>query len=130
MPNDDGQDGSGTGWAAVRWAEHQLAASGAGVGVPDGYVLDPERAQVTIGELTRITDEVRRFLHRASALAFDAPGYDAVSVNLANNGRVMADRATAFVRAWADQIEATRDALQHQLDAYNGVEDTNRDLLA
>jgi hypothetical protein len=42
----------------------------------------------------------------------------------------MAARAEAFVVAWADQIDATRNALQLQLDRYLQVEGVNRDLLA
>ncbi len=41
---------------------------------------------------------------------------------VARNGRTMASRAEAFVRTWADEIEAARDGLQAQLDAYRGTE--------
>lgn len=130
MPQDEEvPDGSGTGWAAVNWANAQLAGSGAGSGVPVGYVLDPERAQATINELTRITNEVRGFLTRTTSMWFVPPGNDEVSVNLAHNGAVMAGRAEHFMRSWASQIEAVRDALQAQLDGYRQVEDANRDLL-
>lgn len=90
-----------------------------------GYVVDPERAQGCIDELGRILDDVRRSLVGSRRLQFDPPGYDPVSINIAQSGGVMASRAVAYVTAWANQIEATRNALQRQLDAYRAVEAAN-----
>ncbi|GAA2540628.1 PE domain-containing protein [Pseudonocardia hydrocarbonoxydans] len=131
MAADDGVEGSESarGYAAVGWAEARLAAPVVGGGGAGGFVVDPERAEACIVELTRIVNDLRLQAMMQAACAFDAPGYDDVSLNLAVNGRVMAQRAEQFVRAWADQIEATRDALQLQLDGYSTTEDTNRRLL-
>ena len=96
-----------------------------GVGAAGGYVVDPERARECIAALSRIAADVRRTLVFAPQLYFDAPGFDAVSTNIAKQGAVMAGRAEAYLRAWANQIEATRDALQRQLDAYREVEQAN-----
>lgn len=87
-----------------------------------GYVVDPERAQGCIDELSRILREVRQALLAVRQMQFDPPGYDDVSLNVARNGSTMAARAEAYVMAWADSIEATRTALQRQLDAYNASE--------
>lgn len=75
--------------------------------------------------MSRIAADVRRSVVWSQQFYFDAPGYDAVSTNVARQGAVMGERTLAYVRAWADQIEATRDALQQQLDAYRAVEQTN-----
>ncbi len=115
---------------AVNWANAQIEAptpTGVGGG---GFVVDPERAQVCIAELTRIVNEVRAEAGSLNVLAFRAPGADEVSLNLARNGGLMARRAEQFVRVWADQIEVTRDGLQRQLDAYRAAEDANRRSLA
>ena len=101
-----------------------IEESGA-VGAAGGYIVDPERAQECIAELSRIATDVRRPLVYARQLYFDPPGYDAVSTNIARQGAVMGDRAVAYIRAWASQIEATRDALQRQLDAYRAAEMSN-----
>jgi len=95
------------------------------IGAAGGYVVDPERAQECIDGLSRIAEEVRRPLTSAQQLYFDPPGFDAVSSNVAKQGAVMAARAESYVRAWADEIDATRDALQRQLDAYREVEQAN-----
>jgi hypothetical protein len=89
-----------------------------------GYVVDPERAQTCIDELTRIVGEVRAILVPGMGY-FTAPGLDEVSVNVAHNGAIMASRARSYLRAWALTIEATRDALRRQLDAYRSVETSN-----
>lgn len=106
-------------------ARHELAMVPLAPGTAGGFVVDPERAQWCIDELTRIVEEVRLGHLDRWRLAFDPPGYDQVSVNLARNGALMARRAEAFVAAWASQIEATRDALQRQLDDYRQTEQTN-----
>ncbi|MFC4942444.1 PE domain-containing protein [Pseudonocardia sp. GCM10023141] len=90
-----------------------------------GYVVDPERAQGCIDELGRIAQDVRLALVQARVLQFDPPGFDDVSRNVANNGAEMARRAVAYVTTWANQIDATRVALQRQLDAYRAVEQAN-----
>ncbi|MCW2718620.1 hypothetical protein [Pseudonocardia sp.] len=90
-----------------------------------GYVVDPERAQACIRELDRITADIRMLLLDTRRLSFEAPRYDPVSENVARNGGVMAARAVGYITAFADRIEATRVALQQQLDAYREVERVN-----
>ena len=90
-----------------------------------GYVVDPERAAECIRELTRIANDVRASLISTQLLYFQAPGYDAVSQNVAKQGSVMANRAEVYIAQWADQIESTRDALSAQLVAYREVERSN-----
>lgn len=107
---------------ARNWATAQLAAPDVGPGTGDGFRVDPGRAQECIDELTRIIDEVRRESLWSRNLTFDPPGDDEVSVNFARNGVRMAGRAEAFVRTWADQIQAARDGLQAQLDSYRGAD--------
>lgn len=98
-----------------------IERSGA-VGAAGGYVVDPERAQECIAELERIAGDVRRSLTSVQQLYFDPPGFDPVSTNVATQGAVMAGRAEAYIRTWACQIDATREALQRQLDAYRDAE--------
>lgn len=107
----------------------RMRESGA-VGAAGGYLVDPERAQGCIDELNRILENVRITETTAWACQFDPPGYDDVSMNVARNGALMAARARAYITEWANQIEATRDALQRQLDAYRAVEDQSADRLA
>lgn len=92
-----------------------------------GFVVDPGRARACVDELSRIVEDVRLGLLDIRQLRFGAPGYDEVSVNVSRNGAVMAFRAQAYVMAWAGQIEATRDALQRQLDAYLDGDRANAD---
>jgi hypothetical protein len=108
--------------AQQRLAVARMQESGA-IAAAGGYVVDPERAQGCIDELSRILDQVRRPLMLAKQLVFDPPGTDEVSTNVARNGAIMAGRAEAYIRSWANQIQATRDALQGQLDTYREVDD-------
>lgn len=95
-----------------------------------GYVVDPERAQGCIDELSRIVLEVRRNIPFGWSLRFEPPALDAVSLNATRAGSMMAGRAAEYVGAWANQIEATRDALQRQLDAYRSAEQANTNIRA
>lgn len=121
MAEEDQGDASGYGWYTVRWAEHQLAQPMPHVPAAGGFAVDPERAQGLIDELTRIVVDVRSAVALMS-LQVSPPGNDEVSVNLAQNAAVMAQRAKQGVQTWADQIEATRDALRAQLAAYRAVD--------
>lgn len=123
--DDDGLD-PGPG-AEIERARAELAAAqvgeAGGLGVAGGYVVDPERAQGCVDELSRIVEDVKFALRDARQMSFDPPGFDQVSVNVARNGALMAARAEAYVTAWANQIEAARDALQRQLNAYSDVDE-------
>ena len=90
-----------------------------------GYVVDPERAEECIRALTRIANDVRATVFAASRFTFDAPGFDLVSQNVAHQGAIMGSRAEVYIATWANQIEATRDALAAQLAAYREVERAN-----
>ncbi|MBW0132892.1 PE domain-containing protein [Pseudonocardia abyssalis] len=125
-----GTDEAERGYAALTWAESRLAAPVGGGGAGGGFVVDPERAEACIAELTRIANELRIQAMSAGSLRFDPPGSDEVSLNMADNGFEMSQRAVNFVRTWAGQIELTRDALQRQLDGYRGIEDANAQALA
>ncbi len=110
----------------AQWRLWMASMEGSGaVGAAGGYVVDPERAQECIAELSRIAADVRRSVISSHQFYFDPPGYDAVSTNAARQGAVMGERALTYVRAWAAQIEVTRDALQRQVDAYRAVEQSN-----
>lgn len=83
----------------MNWANHQIEAPAVGGAGSGGFAEDPERAQACIAELTRIVNDLRLEIMSLAALRFDAPGSDAVSRNLAANGREMGRRAEIFVRA-------------------------------
>jgi hypothetical protein len=112
-------------WYAVNYANAQLATPPVAPSAAGGFLLDAERMRETIAELTRIADTVRQSMARRASLRFEAPGYDAVSLNLADAGRMMAGRAELFVHTWVGQIDAARDGLQSQLDAYLTTEADN-----
>lgn len=127
MPITEGDGGSERDGAhyARNWANAQLDAPSVVPGTADGFMVDPERAQECIAEMTRIVAEVRRASYQTNVMDLDPPGWDEVSVNLVRNAAVMAERARAYATTWADQIEATRDGLQAQLDAYRATESAN-----
>lgn len=90
-----------------------------------GYVVDPERAQECIRELERIANDVRLTILQPGKFSFTPPGHDLVSQNVAVQGSIMGQRAEVYIAMWANQIEATRDALVAQLAAYREVERAN-----
>lgn len=112
-------------WYAVNYANSRLDAPPVVQSAAGGFLLDEGRMRETISELTRIADTVRQGTSRAAGMRFEAPGYDQVSQNFAAAGRLMASRAEAFVSIWVGQIEAARDGLQAQLDAYLAAEADN-----
>lgn len=93
--------------------------------------LDPERAQECIDRLKAVVQDLSGMSTSLERdLTFDAPGADPVSVNAAAQGAVMAQRATAYVVAWRDQIAQTVVNLETQLALYQGAEADNRDRFA
>jgi hypothetical protein len=90
-----------------------------------GYVVDPERAEECIREMTRIANDVRLTILQPGKYAFTPPGHDVVSQNVAKQGSIMGQRAEIYIATWANQIEVTRDALVAQLAAYREVERAN-----
>lgn len=132
MAQDDGSGGTEYSENDLAYLDKNLAEFELGMapsplaGGGGGFMIDPERAEACIAEMTRIVGEVRAASMMMTALTMFAPlGSDEVSKNFANNAVVMAGRAEAFVRTWADQIEATRDGLQAQLDAYRRTDEDN-----
>lgn len=119
------QYASDNAWYAVNYANARLEAPPVAPSSAGGFLLDEGRMRETIAELTRIADTVRQGASRANAMIFDPPGYDAVSQNFAAAGALMARRAELFVHTWVGQIDAARDGLQAQLDAYLAVEANN-----
>ncbi|WP_028930703.1 PE domain-containing protein [Pseudonocardia asaccharolytica] len=104
-----------------------LATPGSGPVAPGTLVVDPERAQRCIDELGQIVKDLRKTaLPQLRRAALSAPSEDAVSVNMARNAAEMTRRADAYVAAWANQIEATQQALREQLEAYVQAEQANR----
>jgi hypothetical protein len=91
--------------------------------------VDPERAQEAIDRLTEIVERLRRWVVGGAGLRFAAPAEDEVSLNLARNGDAMASQAEVAVKTWADQLEAFRDGLQIQLDAYRRADESSGQLL-
>lgn len=89
----------------------------------DGFLVDPEKAEAAIARLDEAILDIKQSLSSFRARRVEAPARDAVSVNLAVQIREMDRRAEAFVRTWADQIQAHRDAIQAQIDAYRRVDD-------
>lgn len=64
-------------------------------GAASGFMIDPERAETCIAEMTRIIDEVRRAAVLPTQMTFAPMGSDEVSINFADNARTMAARAEA-----------------------------------
>jgi hypothetical protein len=89
------------------------------------FFVDPERAQACIDELRSAVLDLGTALDRLDLAYFPSPAEDPVSVNLAVQGGVMADRAHAYITAWRDQLEQTAMGLHEQLAAYRSAEDVN-----
>lgn len=107
--------------ALVQVGQQAVASGGAG----DGFRIDPERAQACIDALLVVAGDLRRSLSTLLTFWFEPPGLDEVSINMTRNASEMALRARAYVAAWANQIEATAEALRQQLEAYRRVDETN-----
>lgn len=102
-----------------------------GTSGPGGaFRIDPERAQTCIDGLRAVALDLLDAQRLTKLMAFPAPAEDAVSQNLAVQGRVMADRARDYVQAWRNQILQTADALEQQLAAYRAAEEQTRARLA
>lgn len=102
-----------------------LAGTGAGEVVPGTLFVDPERAQACVDGLGGIVADLHRSLAGLHQMAFTTPGRDQVSVNMAHNGGLMAQRAQAYVEVWTQQLDETRVALSRQLEAYRATEQAN-----
>ncbi|MFC5997080.1 PE domain-containing protein [Pseudonocardia hispaniensis] len=115
------------GRAAQRRVLVALATPDAGPVATGTLVVDPERAQRCIEELGQIVEDLRMAALPALRHAhFEAPSNDEVSVNMTRNAAEMTRRASAYVETWANQIDATRQALRQQLEAYVQAEQANR----
>lgn len=105
------------------YAQAELARLPVGGGLPDGFVVDPERAQVAIARLDEAILDVRRGLAAFRAGRVIPPARDEVSLNLARQMRVMDARAAAYVQEWLRQLEEFRATIQAQVDSYRRVDD-------
>lgn len=104
-------------------ANRGLAGGGGGSGMSGGFLVDPDRVDMAIRQLTDVIFRVEDRL--VDDLTFPAPGQDEVSLNLRDNGIELARRAETFVRTWLMQLQEARAALQAELDAYRRVENEN-----
>jgi hypothetical protein len=102
-----------------------LAGLPGGAGSGQGFLVDPERAQAAIATLTGVIHDLEAGMAELGLRWTRAPGIDPVSVRLGENMELMRQRALAYVLGWTEQIEATRDALQAQVDAYRRVDESN-----
>jgi hypothetical protein len=93
------------------------------------FFVDPERAQQCIDTLRGCVVQLRDTARQLDQAYFPPPAEDPVSVNLAVQGRVMADRAHAYVTAWRLQLEQTVEGLQQQLATYLTTDDDTRSRL-
>jgi len=89
------------------------------------FSIDPEQAQQCIDQLRGVVLDLGNTLDRLSYARFSPPAADPVSINLAVQGGIMAQRAHDYVLAWREQIAATATALEEQLRAYRAAEDGN-----
>jgi hypothetical protein len=90
------------------------------------FFVDPERAQECIDRLRAVVSDLLTLDSFFDSLYCPPPGADPVSVNVALQGRVMANRARSFVETWRLQLERAALGLEQQLADYRGVEDENR----
>lgn len=90
------------------------------------FFVDPERAQECIRGLRGVADYLVETEALMDQATFPPPGADAVSVNIATQAAIMANRAAGFVLAWRTQLEQTADGLEQQLAAYRATEEANR----
>lgn len=107
------------------YAQAELDRTPASGGMGDGFLVDPERAEAALAQLDRAILDIRQSLNAFSISAVPPPARDEVSMNLARQIAVMDTRAQVYVRAWADQLQEFRDAVQAQVDAYRRVDDEN-----
>jgi hypothetical protein len=105
-----------------RGPQVRLAVGGSPAGA---FFVDPERAQACVDALLGVAGDVRASLFNVMMMLFPPPGRDEVSVNMARNAHEMVRRTDAYVRAWANQIEATAEALRQELAAYQRVDEAN-----
>lgn len=97
-------------------------AAGGGSG---GFRVEPQRLVEAIKRLDVVLNSLDKVRNSAMNTSFDPPGYDDVSINMAQNGAIMSMRAAEYVSAWIGQVVATRDALEQDLDAYIRTDEAN-----
>jgi hypothetical protein len=102
-----------------------VPAFGGAPGPAAMFFVDPERAQACIDGLREIALDVTEAVRCLDQAYFPPPAHDAVSLNLAVQGGVMAQRAQAYGLAWRDQIEGFARAMEEQLAAYRAADEAN-----
>lgn len=112
------------------YAQAELDRTPASGGMGDGFLVDPERAEAALAQLDQAIFDIRQSLDAFAVPTVTPPARDDVSVNLARQISAMDQRAVAYVRAWADQIQAFRDAVQAQVDAYRLADEETAERLS
>lgn len=89
-----------------------------------GFLVDPDRANTAVAKLDevlgRLTDTLADLAFRGR---MEPPGADHVSARIAQNTTQMITNAEVYLRGLCDQVEATRNALCAQIDAYQRADD-------
>lgn len=114
----------------LEYARAELARTPPASGPLDGFLVDPERAQAAIAQLDAAIADIRQSIGAFKFGYVEPPARDPVSMNLAVQIREMDRRAELYVQTWASQIEAFRDAIQAQVDAYRRADEENAERLA
>lgn len=97
----------------------RIAGAGATSG---GFVVDPERVEAAISALKRIVLDLEAAHLDWRRTEIPPPTLDGVGLNLVSNTSRMAENAVAWLVSWTNQIAATIDALQAQLNNYRCTE--------
>lgn len=108
----------------------QILAAPGPTGPGGMFFVDPERAQDCIDRLRKAVLDLGDSLSMLDLAYFPPPADDPVSVNLAVQGGVMAQRAQTYVVTWRDQLTQTAQALEEQLAAYRATDEANARRLA
>ena len=108
----------------------QILAAPGPTGPGGMFFIDPERAQDCIDKLRTAAIDLMETARTLYLAYFPAPAEDPVSVNLAVQGRIMADRAHTYIMTWRDQLDRTAQALEEQLAAYRATDEANARRLA
>lgn len=91
------------------------------------FYIDPDRAEECIQALRSVAVELLDSEALLEQAYFPPPGSDQVSVNVAKQAGVMANRAAGYIASWRSQLEQTILVLEQQLADYLGIEQVNRD---
>jgi hypothetical protein len=94
------------------------------------FAIDPERAEECVRMLREVVVDLAEADLLADQAVFTPPGWDDVSVNVAEQAVLMAHRARDFVVAWRTQLQQTAEGLERQLADYRAAEAANHERFA